>query len=136
MLLNSSLVKFMVVAIFLTNPSVVFGNDIEKFANKLFNHYKYDDKINKYLKSFFSFGNTKINKSLVTKNIYSDSVTKSLKHTFKVKSKNKMIYSFGNGQSFQMNPSKVNDKIIYSNSPFSYFEFKKDSVLYGINIDF
>ena len=136
MLLNTNLVKFIVVAIFLTNPSVVFGNDIEKFANKLFKHYEYDDKINKYLRSFFSFGNPKANKSLEAKNGYSDSDTKSSKHTFKIKSKNKMIYSFGNGQSFQMNPSKINDKIIYNNSPFSYFEFKKDSVLYGINIDF
>ncbi len=136
MILNSNLVKFIVVATFLTNSSVVFGNDIEKFANKLFNHYQYDDKINKYLKSFFSFGNRKANKSLETKNRYSNSDAKSSKHTFKIKSKNKMIYSFGNGQSFQMNPSKVNDKIIYNNSPFSYFEFKKDSVFYGINIDF
>ena len=136
MLLNSNLVKFILVAIFLTNPSVVFGNDIEKFANKLFNHYEYDDKINKYLRSFFSFGNPKASKSLQTKHEYSNSDKKSSKHTFKIKSKNKMIYSFGNGQSFQMNPSKVNDKIIYNNSPFSYFEFKKDSVLYGINIDF
>ena len=136
MLLNTNLVKFIVVAIFLTNPSVVFGNDIEKFANKLFKHYEYDDKINKYLRSFFSFGNPKANKSLETKHGYFDSDTKSSKHTFKIKSRNKMIYSFGNGQSFQMNPSKINDKIIYNNSPFSYFEFKKDSVLYGINIDF
>ena len=136
MLLNSNLVKFIIVAIFLTNPSVVFGNDIEKFANKLFNHYEYDDKINKYLRSFFSFGNPKANKSLKTKHGYSHSDKKNSKHTFKIKSKNKMIYSFGNGQSFQMNPSKINDKIIYNNSPFSYFEFKKDSVLYGINIDF
>ncbi len=136
MLLNTNLVKFIVVAIFLTNPSVVFGNDIEKFANKLFKHYEYDDKINKYLKSFFSFGNPKANKSLETKHGYSNSDTKSSKHTFKIKSRNKMIYSFGNGQSFQMNPSKINDKIIYNNSPFSYFEFKKDSVSYGINIDF
>ena len=136
MLLNSNLVKFIVVATFLTNLFVVFGNDIEKFTNKLFNHYEYDDKINKYLRSFFSFGNPKANKSLETKNGYSNSDTKSSKHTFKIKSKNKMIYSFGNGQSFQMNPSKVNDKIIYNNSPFSYFEFKKESVLYGINIDF
>ena len=135
-LLNSYLVKFIVLAIFFTNPSVVFGNDIEKFANKLFNHYEYDDKINKYLRSFFSFGNPKANKSLDTKSGYSNSDTKSSKHTFKIKSKNKMIYSFGNGQSFQINPSKINDKIIYNNSPFSYFEFKKDSVLYGINIDF
>jgi len=136
MLLSSKLVKFIVVATFLTNTSVVFGNDIEKFASKLFNHYEYDDKINKYLRSFFSFGNPKANKSLETEHEYSNSDKKSSKHTFKIKSKNKMIYSFGNGQSFQMNPSKVNDKIIYNNSPFSYFEFKKDSVLYGINIDF
>ena len=136
MLLSSKLFKFIVVAFFLTNTSVVFGNDIEKFASKLFNHYQYDDKINKYLKSFFSFGSPKANKSLETKNGYSNNDTKSSKHTFKIKSKNKMIYSFGNGQSFQMNPSKFNDKIIYNNSPFSYFEFKKDSVLYRINIDF
>ena len=136
MLLSSKLFKFIVVAFFLTNTSVVFGNDIEKFASKLFNHYQYDDKINKYLKSFFSFGNPKANKPLETKKGYSNSNTKSSKHTFKIKSKNKMIYSIGNGQSFQINPSKINDKIIYNNSPFSYFEFKKESVLYGINIDF
>ena len=136
MLLNSKLVKFIVLATFLTNTSVVFGNDIEKFASKLFNHYQYDDKINKYLKSFFSFGNPKANKSLETKNGYSNSDTKSSKHTFKIKSKNKMIYSFGNGQSFQINPSKVNDKIIFNNSEFSYFELKKDSIYYGINFKF
>ena len=136
MLLSSKLVKFIVVATFLTNSSVVFGNDIEKFASKLFNHYEYDDKINIYLRSFFSFGNPKANKSLETKHGYSNSDKKISEHTFKIKSKNKMIYSFGNGQSFQMNPSKINDKIIYNNSPFSYFEFKKESVLYGINIDF
>ena len=122
MLLNTNLFKFIVVAIFLTNPSVVFGNDIEKFANKLFNYYEYDDKINKYLKSLFSFGNPKANKSLETKRGYSNSDKKNSKHTFKIKSKNKMIYSFGNGQSIQMNPSKINDKIIYNNSPFSYFD--------------
>ena len=136
MLLSSKLVKFIVVATFLTNSSVVFGNDIEKFANKLFNHYQYDDKINKYLKSFFSFGNPKANKSLETKNGYTNSDTRSSKHTFKIKSKNKMIYSFGDGQSLQMNPSNIADKIIYKRTPFSYFEFKKDSILYGININF
>ena len=136
MLLSSKLVKFIVVATFLTNTSVVFGNDIEKFASKLFNHYEYDDKINKYLKSFFSFGNPKANKSLETKHGYSNSDTKSSKHSFKVKSQNKMIYNFGNGQSFQINPSKVNDKIIFNNSEFSYFELKKDSFFYGINFKF
>ena len=136
MLLSSKLFKFIVLAFFLTNTSVVFGNDIEKFASKLFNHYQYDDKINKYLKSFFSFGNPKANKPLETKKGYSNSNTKSSKHTFKIKSKNKMIYSFGDGQSLQMNPSNIADKIIYNQTPFSYFEFKKDSILYGINIDF
>ena len=136
MLINLKLLKIIIVTTFFINPCVVFGNDIEKFANKLFNHYEYDDKINKYLKSFFSFGNSKSKTSLETKKNFSSANTKSSKHNFKIKSKNKMIYSFGNGQSFQMNPSKLNDKIIYNNSPFSYFEFKKESVLYGINIDF
>ena len=136
MLLNTNLVKFIVVAIFLTNPSVVFGNDIEKFANKLFNHYEYDDKINKYIKSFFSFGHSKSNTSLETKKNFSSSNIQSTRHTFKIKSKNKMIYSFGDGQSLQINPSNIADKIIYNQTPFSYFELKKDSVSYGINIDF
>ena len=136
MLLSSKLFKFIVVAFFLTNTSVVFGNDIEKFASKLFNHYEYDDKINKYLRSFFSFGNPKANKSLETEHEYSNSDKKSSKHTFKIKSKNKIIYSFGDGQSLQMNPSNIADKIIYNQTPFSYFEFKKDSILYGININF
>ena len=89
MLLSSKLFKFIVVAFFLTNTSVVFGNDIEKFASKLFNHYQYDDKINKYLKSFFSFGNPKANKPLETKKGYSKSDTKAqsilLKLNLKIK---------------------------------------------------
>ena len=119
-----------------SNSKNVFADDIKKFASKLFNHYEYDDKINKYLKSLFWFGNPKANKPLEKKNGYSNSHTKSSKHTFKFKSQNKMIYSFGNGQSFQINPSKVNDKIIFNNSEFSYFELKKDSVYYGINFKF
>ncbi len=119
-----------------SNSKNVFADDIEKFASKLFNHYEYDDKINKYLKSLFWFGNPKANKPLEKKNRYSNSYTKSSKHTFKFKSQNKMIYSFGNGQSFQINPSKVNDKIIFNNSEFSYFELKKDSFYYGINFKF
>ena len=47
-----------------------------------------------------------------------------------------MIYKFGDGQSLQMNPTNIYDRIIYNNTPFSYFEFKKDYILYGINIDF
>ena len=136
MLINLKLLKFIIVITFFINPYVVLGNDIEKFANKLFNHYEYDDKINKYLKSFFSIGNSKSKTSLETKKNFSSSKIQRTKHIFKIKSKNKMIYSFGDGQSLQMNPSNIADKIIYNQSPFSYFEFKKDSILYGINIDF
>ena len=136
MLINFKLLKFIIVITFFINPCVVFGNDFEKFANKLFNHYEYDDKINNYLKSFFSFGNSKSKTSLETKKYFSSSNIQSTKHNFKIKSKNKMLYSFGDGQSLQMNPSNIADKIIYNQTPFSYFEFKKDSILYGINIDF
>ena len=136
MLLNSNLVKFIVVAIFLTNSSVVFGNDIEKFANKLFNHYEYDDKINKYLKSFFSFGNSKSKTSLETKKNFSSSNIQKTKHIFKIKSKNKMIYSFGDGQSLQMKPSNIAVKLFIIKVLFHTLNLKKDSILYGINIDF
>ena len=136
MLLNLKLFQFIAVIAFFTNPGVVFGNDIEKFANKLFNHYEYDDKVNKYLKSLFSFGHSKSNISLETKKNFTSSNIQSTKHTFKIKSKNKMIYSFGHGQSLQMNPSNIDDTIIYNRTPFSYFEFKKDSISYGININF
>ena len=136
MLINLKLLKFVIVITFFINPCVVFGNDIEKFANKLFNHCEYYDKINKYLKSFFLFENSKSKTSLETKKKFSSSNTQRTKHNFKIKSKNKIIYSFGDGQSLQMNPSNITDKIIYNQTPFSYFEFKKDSILYGINIDF
>ena len=45
-LINLKLLKFIVIIIFFIKPCVVLGNDVEKFANKLFNHYEYDDKIN------------------------------------------------------------------------------------------
>ena len=135
-LINLKLLKFIVVITFFINPCVVLGNDIEKFANKLFNHYEYDDKINKYLKSFFLFRNLKSSTSSETKKNFSNSNEKRSKYTFKIKSKNKVIYSFGDGQSLQMNPSNIDDKIIYNRSPTSYFEFKKDSILYGINLNF
>ena len=118
------------------NPCIVLGNDVEKFANKLFNHYEYDDKINKYLISFFSFGHSKPDISLETKKTFSGSNTQNTKHTLKIKSKNKIIYNFGNGQSLQLNPSNLEDKIIYNSSPFSYFEIKKNAITYGININF
>ena len=136
MLINLKLLKFILVITFFINTYVVLGIDIEKFANKLFNHYEYDDKINKYLKSFFSFGHSKSNASIETKKTFSGSKTQNTKQTFKIKSKNKMIYNFGNGQSLQMNPLNIDDKIIYNRTPFSYFELKKDSILYGISIKF
>ena len=47
-----------------------------------------------------------------------------------------MVYDFGNGKSIQMNPTNINDKVIYNSSPFTYFEIKKNSILYGINLNF
>ena len=47
-----------------------------------------------------------------------------------------LTYNFENGQSIQINPSNLGEKIIYNNSQFTFFEIKKDYVSYGINIDF
>ena len=119
-----------------SNSKNVFADDIEKFASKLFNHYEYDDKITNYLKSFFSFGKYGVkNSSNVTINNPSTNLKKQ-KSSIKLKSKNKLSYNFENGQSVQINPSNLGEKIIYNNSQFSFFEIKKDSVSYGINIDF
>ena len=54
----------------------------------------------------------------------------------KLKSKNKLTYNFENGQSIQINPSDIGEKIIYNSSPFSFFEIKKDYISYGIHVDF
>ena len=114
----------------------VFADDIEKFASKLFNHYEYDDKITNYLKSFFSFGKNGIkNFSNGTINNPKTNLKKQ-KSSIKLKSKNKLTYNFENGQSIQINPSNLGEKIIYNSSQFTFFEIKKDSVSYGINIDF
>ena len=61
---------------------------------------------------------------------------KKQKSSIKLKSKNKLTYYFENGQSVQINPSNLGEKIIYNNSQFTFFEIKKDSILYGINLDF
>ena len=114
----------------------VFADDIEKFASKLFNHYEYDDKITNYLKSFFSFGKNGV------KNSFNGSISnpktnlKKQNSSIKLKSKNKLTYNFENGESVQINPSNLGEKIIYNNSQFTFFEIKKDSILYGINLDF
>ena len=119
-----------------SNSKNVFADDIEKFASKLFNHYEYDDKITNYLKSFFSFGKNGIkNSSNGTINNPKTNLKKQ-KSSLKLKSKNKLTYSFKNGESVQINPSNLGEKIIYNSSQFTFFEIKKDSILYGINLDF
>ena len=119
-----------------SNSKDVFADDIEKFASKLFNHYEYDDKITNYLKSFFSFGKNGVkNSSNVTIN-NSKTNLKKQKSSIKLKSKNKLIYNFENGESVQINPSNIGEKIIYNNSQFTFFEIKKNSILYGIKLDF
>ena len=119
-----------------SNSKNVFADDIEKFTSKLFNHYEYDDKITNYLKSFFSFGNNDVKKS--SKGTINNPKTnlKKQNSSIKLKSKNKLTYNFENGQSVQINPSNLGEKIIYYNSHFTFFEIKKDSILYGINLDF
>ena len=119
-----------------SNSKNVFADDIEKFASKLFNHYEYDDKITNYLKSFFSFGKNDIKNSSNDTINNSKTNLKKQKSSIKLKSKNKLTYNFENGGSVQINPSNLGEKIIYNNSQFTYFEIKKDSILYGINLDF
>ena len=58
-LLRINLNRVFVIVSLLIYPSVASSDNIGNFANKLFNHYEYDDKVNNYLKSFFSFGNKK-----------------------------------------------------------------------------
>ena len=119
-----------------SNSKNVFADDIEKFASRLFNHYEYDDKITNYLKSFFSFGSNDVKES--SKGTINNPKTnlKKQNSSIKLKSKNKLTYNFENGQSVQINPSNLGEKIIYNSSQFSFFEIKKDSVSYGISIDF
>ena len=119
-----------------SNSKNVFADDIEKFASKLFNHYEYDDKITNYLKSFFSFGKNGVKNSSNGTINNSKTNLKKQKSSIKLKSKNKLTYNFENGQSVQINPSNLGEKITHNNSQFTFFEIKKDSVSYGINIDF
>ena len=119
-----------------TNPKYVLADDIEKFASKLFNYYEYDDKVTNYLKSFFSFGKNGVKNS--SNGSINNPKANLKKHTssIKLKSKNKLTYNFENEQSVQINPSNLGEKIIYNSSQFTFFEIKKDSILYGFNIDF
>ena len=130
------LVSVLIIVKLMIYPSVAISDDIGGFANKLFNHYEYDDKINNYLKSFFSFRSKKNNKSSKTQHDLSKSITKISKPSFKIKSKNKAVYSFGNGQSLQINPTNIDSQIIYNTTPFSYFTINKDTIFYGIKLDF
>jgi hypothetical protein len=66
----------------------------------------------------------------------SKSSTKISKSSFKIKSKNKAVFSFGNGQSLQINPTNIDSQIIYNTTPFSYFNISKDTIYYGIKLDF
>ena len=90
-LLRINLNRVFVIVSLLIYPSVASSDNIENFANKLFNHYEYDDKINNYLKSIFSFGNSKQNKSSKTTQSFSKDTSKISKHSLKIKSKNKLI---------------------------------------------
>ena len=120
----------------ISNSKNVYADDIEKFASKLFNHYEYDDKITNYLKSFFSFGRNDLKNP--SNGIVNNPNTnlKKRKSSVKLKSKNKLTYNFENGQSVQINPSNLGEKIIYNSSRFTFLEIKKDSVSYGVSIDF
>ena len=120
----------------ISNSKNVYADDIEKFASKLFNHYEYDDKITNYLKSFFSFGRNDLKSP--SNGIINNPNTnlKKQKSSIRLKSKNKLTYNFENGQSVQINPSNLGEKIIYNSSRFTFLEIKKDAVSYGINIDF
>ena len=119
-----------------SNSKNVFADDIEKFASKLFNHYEYDDKITNYLKSFFSVRKNGVKNSSNSRINNPKTNLKKQKSSIKLKSKNKLTYNFENGQSVQINPSNLGEKIIYNSSQFTFFEIKKDSISYGINIDF
>ena len=118
------------------NSKKIFADDIEKFSSKLFNHYEYDDKITNYLKSFFSFGKNGVKNSSNGTINNSKTNLKKQKSFIKLKSKNKLTYTFENGESVQINPSNLGEKIIYNNSQFTFFEIKKNSILYGIKLDF
>ena len=120
----------------ITNTNNAFADDIEKFANKLFNHYEYDDKITNYLKSIFSFDKNGVKDSSINKIDSSKTTQARKKSSVKIKSKKKIIYNFENGQSIQINPTNISEKIIYKRSPFTYFEIHNGSISYGINIDF
>ena len=130
------LVSLLIIAKLMIYPSFAIADDLGGFAIKLFNHYEYDDKINNYLKSFFSFGSKKNNKSSKTQHDLSKNITKISKPSFKIKSKNKAVYSFGNGQSLQINPTNIDSQIIYNTTPFSYFNINNDTIFYGIKLDF
>ena len=119
-----------------TNSKNLYADDIEKFASKLFNHYEYDDKITNYLKSFFSLSKNGIKNSSNGATNNPRTNLKKQKSSIKLKSKNKLTYNFENGQSIQINPANLGEKIIYKSSQFTFFEIKKNSILYGVNIDF
>jgi hypothetical protein len=48
-----NVIRLILLLSFISLPSILKADELGKFANKLFNHYQYDEKINNYLKSFF-----------------------------------------------------------------------------------
>ena len=135
-LARTNVILLIILLSFISLPSILKADDLGKIANQLFNHYQYDEKINNYLKSFFSFKN----KNVTTKNEINNKSSmisySSPKESIKIKSKNKITYNFGNGKSVQINPSNIDEKIIYNDSPFTFFEIKEDAILYGIILNF
>ena len=132
--IKSKLIKIFILSLLLFNPSTLIANDIEKFANKLFKHYKYDDKINNYLVSLFSFKNMSTKK--INNNLKYYNNRQARKPSIKLKSKNKLLYNFGNGSSIQINPSNIDNKIIINKSPYTHFKITPHSIFYGLNFDF
>jgi len=133
---------FIILLNLLVNTSVSKADELSKAAEKLFNHYGYDDKINNYIKSLFSFGNSDKNKKItsvcdnsINQCRNNKSTTNFYKSSLKLKSKNQLIYSFSNRHSIQINTSNFYNQIIYKNCSLSYFRINKNSIQNDINFD-
>lgn len=123
------------------NISIPQAKEYEKAAQTLISHFNYDDKINNYLSNFFSFSNSKnknnkhnhFNCNHLKSNCYKKEKSG---YSIKIKSKNKLLLNFEDGQSIQINPSNFNNSITYNYSPFSILEIDDDYLFYKFKIDF